>query len=169
METTQQKTPTIGDLKRFERDEQTTFLRLALLAAELCAKETRRKVDAYTRPVFERFTFYDDLMRRAPQDAPKERLTDPSRLYLSEDEAQSEAFYAACDVAKRAHGYNLPDGHCPALIAEHNVIKAENALIEHTATYFPAFGNVYRMDLRKKLLDLLKKPPQEKVMLPPTE
>lgn len=106
---------TIANLKKVERDAKTLALRANLLLAREVAAQTRVQVDAYIAPVFAKFEFYADRSG--------ERLTSPDRLYLVADlnAPEVKAFDAACSAAHREHGYDLPDGYCPALVAEEEV------------------------------------------------
>lgn len=124
-------------------------LALALCQAMAFAEIKRKQVDAYILPVFQRFHFTADIDNGQP-------ITRPKDLYLSSDETQCAAYYAACDKAHREHGFTGEEGHCPALIAENLVIETENALI---AAAEPLFGievhHLWKMEDRRKYLDLL--------------
>lgn len=65
-----------------------------------------------------------------------ERILEPARYWLSEDQQALDAYYAAQNQQLRAAGIKpaaMPDDNCPALVAEHNVVKAERVLIEAMA------------------------------------
>lgn len=146
------KTLTIPAMKRWGRVHRPVAE--ALLLSRAFAQCERERVDAYIRPVFDRFEFWNDL--EAKHGMERKRITEPKDLYLSEDEEQAKEFYAACDKAHREHGFTGPEGHCPALTAEHNVIKAEWALMRcgHSLTGLGEEPNLYGEN-RKKYLDLL--------------
>lgn len=123
----------------------------ALLAARVFATMERERVDAYTRPIFDRYAFYNDLTDRSDGS----RITDPDKLYMSDDDELAAAYYAECDVAHRAHGWTGERGTCPALVADTLVIKAENLLIDAGAPLVGEAGPIYNLDLRKRFLDLM--------------
>ncbi len=109
----------------------------ALRLTRIHAALTRQAVDAYVQPIFDSFTFeYDPRWAaRLHKEGPITKMDD---LYLADlASAPVRAFYAACDVAHRTHGFAGPAGHCPALIAEHEVITLENLFIDSAA---PLFG-----------------------------
>lgn len=64
------------------------------------------------------------------------RLIDPGDSWHLKD-ADAKRFYAACDKAYAAEGYDdLEPGYCPALIAESLVVDAQHALIEAAYPFF---------------------------------
>jgi len=141
---------TIENLKRFDRNPVTQALRAAVLVSRAVAKKTRADVDAYTMPAFHGFGFVD-----AETGKPLKHWSD---LYLSHQDAT--AFYAACDDLNRAHGYDLPAGYCPALVAEHAVIKAENALLKHAGSCLGIDFECACLDIRRDALALFLDPPR---------
>lgn len=66
------------------------------------------------------------------------RVTEPKDDWLM-DEESSARYYAALDAAYAEAGYELEPGFCPALIAGHALIKAENAMIVAAGKWFPEF------------------------------
>lgn len=100
----------------------------AVVQAQVYAQITRERVDAYVLPIFAEYEFFTDL--EAKHGGKLERITKPSQLYLSEDEALAADYYAACDHAHREHGFTGPAGHCPALRAENLRMQAEQFLLE---------------------------------------
>jgi hypothetical protein len=123
--------------------------------AQAHAELKREQVDAYIRPVFDRFNFViGPNMAGSRRDA-GERITDPRQLYLSEDEAQCAAFYAACDVAHREHGFTGEHGFCPALVAEALLIDAQNALLRSGCDLLGLDDIPCMPKDRAKMLDLL--------------
>lgn len=127
----------------------------AVLAARVFAEAERKRVDAYILPLFESYQFeYEGEL--AKQVGAEGRIHDPKFLYLADD-AKCERFYKECDALHREHGFTGPEGHCPALIAEHAVVEAETALIELAK---PLFGvEVWQLagkaEIRNKYLDKL--------------
>lgn len=89
------------------------------------------------------------------------RITDPSKSWHIHDEEQAKAYYALCDQANIEAGYDLEPGFCPALIAEHEQIKAEWALLEAAEKFFPGVDNdkllCAGLEKRKDYIDLLIK------------
>jgi hypothetical protein len=118
-----------------------------LCLAKAFAEVERERVNAYILPLFETFTFTEDS-----EGCEGEKITNPEHLYLSEDEKLSAEYYAACDRAHREHGFDGPEGHCPALVAGHLLVQAENLLLGEV-TELMGVGEVHNMDLRTKVLD----------------
>lgn len=60
-------------------------------------------------------------------------ITEPKYTYLCEDEDALERYYAERDARLRAAGLKpdgMPHDYCPALVAEHEQLKAERLLIK---------------------------------------
>ena len=153
--------PTIATLKKFAKDHRTVNAVAEVIAARLVAKTTRAKVDAYIAPVFARFTFNvaeDKQGRRGVQT----KITHPRDLYLCEDDATCFKFYAACDEAHRANGWDIPTGYCPALMAESRATDAEQALLKMAGELFGVpFERMHGKDREKAValfLDVVKLP-----------
>ncbi len=140
-------TPTLDTFKQWAKDVQPAAK--AVLMARVFAEMERERVDAYIRPIFEGYHF-DTLPKIHDYTGP---INDVDHLYLCADEMQVAAFFAECDTAHRAHGFTGPEGHCPALTAEHLVIVAEQCLMDLAK---PLFGieDVYGEN-RTKYLELL--------------
>ena len=134
-------TPTLTQFKTWARANRS--LAEAVCMAQAFAECERERVDAYIRPVFDRYTFIDEQGKR---------ITKPRDLFMSADDATE--FYAACDVAHRENGFTGESGYCPALIAESMLIDAQNALIKSGAALLGIDGDIYG-EHRKKMLDLL--------------
>jgi hypothetical protein len=147
--------PTLDQFKRWARDSAPVARAVCL--AQAYAELERERVDAYIRPIFDRYKFeYAARWSENPDGTPyHKRIPDPAHLYLCDDEPGLKAFYADCDDAHRAHGFTGPEGHCPALRAEHLLLVAQSALIDLAK---PLFGfdstHLYGED-RRKCLDLL--------------
>ena len=143
---------TPAKLETLAKSKPFVDLAKAVLVAMARAQTVRAQVDAYIKPVFDRFTFTAaDKFNQSGNIT----IDKPSKLYLSEDEAQCAAFYAACDVEHKKNGYDLPAGNCPALVADHDLVKAEYALLVFVGKAFELpFEDVYGND-RKALLKLL--------------
>ena len=125
----------------------------AYLMARAYAEVERERVDAYLKPLFELYTFTVDPKHKRCGE-PGEPITDMKDIWLATDE-QCAVWYEECDKEHRKHGFKGPKNHCPAAIAEHLRIIAENNLLEYTMPLFVdgADGQVHG-ELRKKALDL---------------
>lgn len=66
---------------------------------------------------------------------------EPKDAWHQLTEEAAARYYDDCDKAQAEAGYKLDPGYCPALIAEHDKIKAEWALIEAAAEFFPGVTN----------------------------
>lgn len=137
----------IKKLKIWARDHR--GLAKAVCEAKAFAEMERDRVNSYVRVVFDRYEFTNDM------DGSGEKISDPSRLYLSQDEDQVAAYYADCDRAHREHGFNGPEGHCPALVAEGLLADAENALLIAVGEFAGVNGMDFcrSLSLRSKALD----------------
>jgi hypothetical protein len=143
-------TPTLTQFKAFSAD--IAPIAHALLLATAFAQAETERVNAYVRPIFDRYGFvYGDLLpKKAGQPIEK-----PDYLYMSTDEAKVAAYFAECDAAHRAHGFAGPENHCPALVAQSLQIDAENALIEAAEPFFGVKQWQLTLEQRAKYLDLL--------------
>lgn len=109
---------TIAGLKKWA--SKVRPLIIEMLTKRAFAEVERKRVDAYIAPVLARFSFVDDEGKA---------ITDPELLYCCDDEAMCAAFYAACDVAHSEHGFTGETGKCPALVAAHETLKVEWAVL----------------------------------------
>lgn len=145
----------VRKLKKWARDHHD--LGMTVLKATAFAQLERERVDAYVRPIFLRYEFRHE--------GTGEILTDPDRIYLAGDspevEARCKEYFAECDRAHREHGFDGPDGHCPALVAESLQRDAEQLLLDamaqmsSDATGTPVDGIDFcrSLELRAKALD----------------
>jgi len=88
-----------------------------------------------------------------------ERVTTPNLSYRIQ-KSQWAHFYAEIDRAYKEAGYNLEPGQCFALIAEHELSGAENALIIFAGQFFHVDKHTLicnGMEAYRKYLDLLIK------------
>lgn len=147
-------TLTVAKLKAWNTSRETNKLRADLILAKARAQVTRERVNAYIAPVFARFAFYAD---RHPERRKVERITDWEQIYLSKDDAQAAAFYAACDEEHKAHGWNIPAGNCPICMSESAEVDAENALLNHAIAHgiLPECIKWSSLENRAKALDLM--------------
>jgi hypothetical protein len=129
----------------------------AVLAARVFAEAERERVRAYTLPIFQSYRF--KVRPEWREKFPEELITDPEKLYLCNDDGadgdELRAYYAECDRAHRAHGFTGPEGHCPALTAEHLRSVAEQALIDLTAPFFEIAPDRLYGEHRAKFLELM--------------
>jgi hypothetical protein len=63
-------------------------------------------------------------------------ITDPDKAWHMTD-ADAAVYYADRTERLRGMGYNLPDGHCPALIAEGVQMEAERLMIGEASKFMP--------------------------------
>lgn len=114
------KTP--ADLKRWAQTN--AKLGAAVIAARVKAERVRAEVDARAAPIFAKYQFTASKTGKP--------LATPEDLYLVEDlkDPQVLAYYAEVDAANRAAGWRGAKDTCPALVAEHEVIEAERALLK---------------------------------------
>lgn len=117
---------------------------LDMIAARIRAASERARVDAYIEPLFQALGLKDEEGKL---------IALSKNIYRCEDEAASSAFFAACEVAHREHGFTGPADYCPALIAENAMIKAENVVLK--AAEKLVGGPVYHLEDRAKLLGII--------------
>lgn len=153
--------PTVDDLKRWSRKHKP--LALAVCTAQAAAEVTRKRVDAYVKPIFESFAFQycGDLVDKVNASRPGTHvgpLPSPEELYLCDDPRVMD-FYKACHEEHIRQGFdsikNKEVGYCPALIAEHLLIDAQSTLIEAAEPLFGIEAGRLIGEDRKKYLDLL--------------
>ncbi len=101
------------------------------LAARAYAEHMRKVIDARHLPLLESARIVDDR---------GQVILDTQRLYRAADgqDEQIAAFYAACNAANVAAGWTGNPEHCPALCADTDRVKAENALLD---SGFAAMGS----------------------------
>jgi hypothetical protein len=104
----------------------------AACKATAFAQAERERVYKYILPIFESFGF------RSTETGNK--ITDPDRLYLCEDEARVQEFYDKADEAHRAHGFAGEAGVWPNLQADSLQTYAENALVDAASKFFGMKG-----------------------------
>lgn len=155
---------TVPSLKKFFRSATAKEAIAAYLVAKAFAESERARVDAYIKPAFAEFIkthpFYvDDKGGRRPADL----IEDEDRLFMSNDEEGVAAWYAEADRLHKANGSELPEGYNPALVAEHELTKAENALLKLAAENIdPVFGKIYNLEKRADAIRLIVANPESK-------
>lgn len=117
-----------------------------LIALQLIADKQREMVDQRHQAILDSHEYLTEE---------GERITDPRRDYRICDDQAAE-LYAAYDAANVAAGCkDLKPGHCPALTAEHDVIKAEWEVIHCTAALFGMDPELMYGDIRERYLKLV--------------
>jgi len=110
----------------------------AVLMATAYARVMREKVDAVYLEVLNECPLYAD--RYPPEDgSPPAKIVSPNRLYLSKDDAAVAETIREAQARLRERGVakpDLPEGHCPALLAENVQMTAEHILIQCAAEWF---------------------------------
>ncbi len=134
-----------------------------LLAAMVVAKFERERVDAKSRDILASQIFHGTryVDRKTTE---KFRVTDPSDTWMME-ESSFEKYHSIMQGWHIENGFkDAEDGKCPALVAEHNKIKAEWALIKSAERFAPGVTNdkllcgtkdKCGLDLRREYIDLL--------------
>jgi len=137
--------------KAFCRSHPAQTAAARALAARTVAEAIGEKVKAYTRPIFNCFTFTDGRTGA--------RITDPEHLFTCrpEDEELCTRFYQECDTEHRRQGFTGPAGHSPALHAQTNQNDAEYELLKLCGEFFGAPLEETYGDKRKEALDLCMK------------
>lgn len=122
------------------------------IAALAVTQATAQIVEPIEAAIMADFEFYNDMEAERERSRPRRRITDPKDLYLSTDEERVSAYYAAVDRALRENGIkpaDMPEDHCPLLVAKHKQVKAEWDLIEEAARML---GDDNPKDFNNKLL-----------------
>lgn len=154
---------TVASISTFFKGTEAKKAIAAYLAAKALAESERKRVDAYIKPGFAAYIeanpiFVDDEDGRRTA----EPIVDVSRVWLASDEA-SDAWYAEADRLHKANGSELPEGYCPASSAEHELTKAENALLKLAADNIdPVFGKIYNLEKRAEAIRLIVNNPESK-------
>ncbi len=132
----------------------------AVLLAMANAQIERERIDAMERAVLTRddgtpmYRTADEWRERGMRDCP-EWVTEPKHAYLMADDDLAD-YGAECQHRIKQMGYQVPDGHCPALIAEDLQITAEWALMSAAEEFFPEIpADALYLDNRRRYLDLL--------------
>lgn len=125
-------------------------LALDCVAKEAIAKVVREQVDTVQRRLLlEECQLFADLDGG-------DRIIDPKKTYLSQDDDACKAYYAAQNRELRAAGIKPPEmdeEFCPALVAENQEMLARRAFLTAMA---PLFG-VNPSDLLCSRQDLIEK------------
>lgn len=138
----------LNTVKAFFKNPQNVKLIDDLLAKREKAQAVRKHVDGYIEPV---------LLKANLKDDQGNTITDHRHVFLCEDDEKVNAFFAACDSAHAENGYDMPEGFCPALTAEHEAIKAENAVMDAASQAMDAPFHNLNLKSRRKFFDLVIK------------
>lgn len=124
-----------------------------LLGAQAHMNLIRPVVEGYQRRILADHKFHIDQkwVERGDEDRV---VLDPKQVYLMND-ADSTVIFAEYDAATKAHGFDVPSGYCPLLMAESAVIQAERNLLL-AARYITNIDpdEFWDMKMRKELIDL---------------
>ena len=105
----------------------------AYLMSRAYAETVREAIDKAYVKVLKDFPIYEDLDIRGISG---DRIVTEKTMYLSTDKKTCKAIYDEIDSELRKAGLkpdDMPDDHCPALVAEEIQRQAERLVIETTA------------------------------------
>lgn len=137
---------TLAMVRSFHADPATQALKDKLFVARAKALIVRADVDELLEPAFAETDF-----RHEDTD---ERLTCEGDLYLVADDVDVSGWYRKRDGLLLAAGYDVVDGKCPALVAEHVVRDVEQELLRHASKHFGFDFTCGRLDLERRAIDL---------------
>ncbi len=160
MNATQHPKLTIANLKAFVHDQRRRQAVGTVLLARVHALHERMRVDEYVAPILARYAFVTDKWADVDGTESVRPITSTNDLYLSADEVRMPQFYDECADAHEAHGWKGPRTHCPALCAEHDVSKAERALLVIASEFFDVDFHELYGDSRKKAVALFLSDPK---------
>lgn len=106
----------------------------AYLVLRAKAEVVREQVDTVQRQVLTDVLLCNDL--EVEFGLVRERVTEPDKVYLSQDESALNSYYGAIDTKLRELGIKPADmqlDYCPALVAEYEQTKAEWVLVDEAA------------------------------------
>lgn len=142
-------------LNRACKDERASRLVGDLLMKQVLSDFITERVTEIQRGVLADYPLFTDAERFK---VPYERITDPRHTYLARHE-HVLAYCELCDLRERAAGLkpdDMGDEYCPALVAQHERIKAEQAVFEF---FCPVMGiektGPSKLEHRAELLRLL--------------
>lgn len=126
----------------------------AYLMAQIRAETIREKVNVIQRDILSESPLSPgELAAKCKHTEP---ITDPKYIYLCDDQAQLADYFAEASKREREAGLKpdeMPDEHCPALVAEHFQTEVENMLIKAAGKPL-GIDHLYG-ELRKRFLDLV--------------
>jgi len=104
----------------------------AYLIARAFAETMREKVNEVYKESLSIHPLFEDFMSERRNGANK-RILDVDKMYLSTDEATCKEVYADVNYVLKEKGIkpdDMPDDHCPALVAEELQRKTEKLIID---------------------------------------
>ena len=120
-----------------------------VIATKAAYKAVKERVDAYVAPIFASMkdSFPLGKYAKGPIESPKE-------IFLADlNSPEVKAYWDALQVAHKENGFNVPEGYCPALCAEHEHLEAKwdicdvaYSLCNELPTRDQATGTVERFD-----------------------
>lgn len=131
-------------VNKIKKDKEVIKAVKELVALENKAKKIRYDVNPIYNGLLEKYDF---------KDKSGNRITDHNRLYLSDDDMA--AYYEESNKAVRKKHY-AKEGQCPALVAEHEVVKKENEILDLLSKYYDFVKDMYDLKLRQEFLDAHK-------------
>ena len=103
-----------------------------VIILEATARGISKKLVPMIRAVFDSFDFR--VGENGRDDGTEgSRITDPELIYLCEDEETLSKYFAACDAVFRQQGLGMRPGESPILVANHEQLEAEQALVEYAS------------------------------------
>jgi len=133
----------------------------AYLMSRAYAETMREAVDKIEREILKECPLTNDL--EINRGKPAREITEPKHVYLCDNDDLLEEHYTAVNHRLRAEGLkpdDMPDDHCPALVAEHLQMDAEHLVVESTAEMLGEEDFLHRlichgMDKYHKFIDLV--------------
>lgn len=127
------------------------------LLARANAEVMREKVNQVYREVLEIHPLYTDFMAERREEI--KRVTDVEDMYLSTDEATCGEVYRDANLTLREMGLksdDMPDEHCPALVAEELQRDTEHLILEASSDMLELDFNGHELKHRLLCLGLEK-------------
>ncbi len=127
---------------------------VALIACKAFEKTIRPIVEGYQRDILNRHQWHisSEWVDKGLND---EIILDPERAYELNDE-DAAVYYAELEIEREKSGlYVKESGYCPLLVAKHEIIEAENILIETFASQTGINCDmIYNLETRREYIDL---------------
>lgn len=133
----------------YARDKDAKAAAWTLTAARVRAKVYREAMDKITAGILADMKCTDDDGKP---------VTEPKDAWTLNDDDHAE-YVRRKQAAQAAAGYDVPEGYCPALMAEADVTKAENALLDIAAKHLGDYMNAFRtLEIRERQIALALRP-----------
>lgn len=104
------------------------------IVAQAIAQVKREQMDKIYDELLEQIPLFND---RHPRIADGKRITKNKDMYLSKDDDACMAIYQRAHllaVERKIKPTDMPELHCPALVAEHLQAQAENHMLDEVGT-----------------------------------